>query len=345
MGERPLLSVCIPYYGKSADVVEQAIESAHASLPDRSELLVFPDGEEAAKELGLISLPSGVRVLPSTTRLGLVANWNRCLGLSAGQLVHLLHDDDVVAPGFFRAILELRARFSQAALYATGVVELNEDESETAARSKQPQEPFYVEGAEAARFILEDARYSAGSVVLSRRAIDSAGLFRAEFPYCPDEEALLRYAREGGIAFDSARLYRVRTHERQTRFSTWRRPDFVATYVRSRIEGAAGFGPSVVELASDSSARRVISVAVSLALNGEADLAARRLDELADVLPRCRRWPRFWLARAAAHSAFWRRAAELRRRRVVRARTLLGSEVRERDADLGQTARETPHTD
>jgi glycosyltransferase involved in cell wall biosynthesis len=37
-------------------------------------------------------------------RLGLAGNWNRAIGLARGELVHLLHQDDYVLPGFYAAI-------------------------------------------------------------------------------------------------------------------------------------------------------------------------------------------------------------------------------------------------
>jgi hypothetical protein len=311
------LSICIPFYGKPAEIVNQAIASATRAMPPGSELLVLPNGPEAAAELRRAALPDEARAIESERQLSVVGNWNRCLSLSKGALVHILHDDDVVDREFYNAILELRRRFPQAGLYGTGQTSI--ESAEWTGRSEHADQPFLLQGDDAAVFILEDRRFAVAGVVLSRSIFASKGPFREDFPYSQDEEAYPRWASEGGIAFDPAPLYRKREHGEQTRYSAWRQPDFAASYVRSRVENADKFSPAIVDLAFRSSARRVISVAVSLALDGENDIALRHLDELGRTFPACRRWPRFWLARATARSRLLRKAADLRRRYVVKA--------------------------
>jgi hypothetical protein len=146
-------------------------------------------------------------------------------------------------------------------------------------------------------------------------------LFRDEFGYCPDEEAYLRYAARGGLAFSLAPLYLVRTHPAQTRRSTWRRDDFVRVYFASRRTGAEQYDAETVRFAESSSARRVISLAVTLAVAGETRVAAKRLDDLADVYPTCARSPRWWLAKGAVRVRALRAIARMRRVVLERRRT------------------------
>lgn len=307
----PVLSVCIPSYRRPAAIVREAVESALRAMPDNAELLVLPSGPEACSEVRKIALPAEVRIEESTPELSFVENLNRCLNLSEGDLIHILHDDDAVAPDFYKAILGLHRRFPQAALYATGTMPL-ELKGETSA-SHSTHEPFFLQGDDAAAFILADERYSVPSVVLTRRVIERQGLFRDDFAYSPDEEAYPRYAGDGGFAVDPRTLYRARTHSEQARVTASREPDFVASYLRSRVEGAASFTPAVRELALRSSARRVISASVSLTLNGEHVVALHQLDVLGEVVPSCRRWPRFWLSRGAGRFRLVRGVVGLRR--------------------------------
>lgn len=320
-----VLSVCIPFYGKAPGVVKEAVESAAKQLPLGSELLVLPDGKEAARSLNRVALPRCAHVIQPERRLGLVGNWNRCLELAKGDLIHILHDDDVVDSGFYDAIMKLRRRFPGAGLYATG--------GRTLGTKSPPLDPaaseqsFLLEGDDAESFILQDPRYCVGSVVVSRNVALTKGLFCKDFPYCPDEEAFPRYAADGGFAFDPTPLYRMRVHEDQTRYWTWRKPDFVPTYVESRVRGARNFSPAMVDLAFRSSARRVMSIALSLALNGESRVAVAQVDELAVAYPTCRTWPRFRVVRAACQSRIWLRAVALRRKYLLRAPALLGRET------------------
>ncbi|MCH7578644.1 MAG: glycosyltransferase [Chloroflexi bacterium] len=114
------LSVCIPCYVEPPEVLQTAIDSAAMQLPEESELLIFPNGPEALAATESVTIPEDARVIPSKELLSMAGNWNRCLGESRGELIHILHADDAVAPGFYQAVLELAARYPQAALYATG---------------------------------------------------------------------------------------------------------------------------------------------------------------------------------------------------------------------------------
>jgi glycosyltransferase involved in cell wall biosynthesis len=308
------LSVCIPFFGKPAEFLQAAVDSASSQLPPGSELLLFPDGPHAQAIVAKISSPQGTKVLTSGGQLGLAGNWNRCILESTGDLIHILHDDDIIATGFYGTILELVARYPEAALYATGFGTLGEKSSEQQRNASR----LFI-GEAAARFLLEVGAHACGSVVLTRRAIERRGLFRKEFEYCPDEEAYLRYAAEGGFAFAPLPLYRVRAHDAQARYATWRRPDFVRTYLKSRVEGARNFSESAATVAAESSTRNVVTVALTLALRGERGLASQRLQELADAYPAAASSPRFRLAKLACRSRVLLHAAALRRR-VVRAR-------------------------
>ena len=141
-------------------------------------------------------------------------------------------------------------------------------------------EPQLLEGFEAAKFLLVDDRHSCGNVVLTRRGLTEHGGFSPAFNYSLDEEAFLRYASTGGIGFHPAPLYQNRSHAGQTRFPSWLRPEFVPEFVGGRIEGAKPFGNDAVELARSSSIERVVSVAVTLALNGNRAEAVEQLDRL-----------------------------------------------------------------
>ena len=42
-----------------------------------------------------------VRYYRNETTLGLAGNWNQCIRLSRGHWVHILHQDDLILPGFY----------------------------------------------------------------------------------------------------------------------------------------------------------------------------------------------------------------------------------------------------
>jgi hypothetical protein len=303
------IAVCIPFYGKDVGALQAAIDSAAFQLPSESEFMLLPDGPDAMAHVDELRLPGDLTVVPSLDRLGLVGNWNRCLTLTSAGLIHILHDDDAVAPGFYETVLQLAREHPEAALYATAKRPLSGGDAADAGVCAQR----WLTGPGAARFLLAGGEHACGSVVLSRRAVDRAGLFREEFGYCPDEEAYLRYAAAGGLAFSLAPLYLVRTHPAQTRRSTWRRDDFVHVYFASRRTGAEQYSAETVQFAESSSARRVVSLALTLASAGETRVAAKRLDDLVEVYPAYRRSARWWLARAVIRFGALRAIARMRR--------------------------------
>ena len=274
------LSVCIPYYRASPDVLLRSVGSAQAALPDGAELLVVPSDPEAARRLALVDLPASVKVLEARGALDLVANWNRCITESTGDLIHLLHDDDAVSSDFYKTILELADRFPTAGLYGTWSGSLDTEEHDSNTPPDASLGPVLLAGDDAARFLLADDRHGCGNMVLVRSVIDRVGLFRPQFPYCPDEEAYLRYARDGGIALSQRTRYFAGVTEKNARLATWSKDDFVAVYLASRMEGADSFSTEMVQLAGSSSVRRVLSIVMSLATTGRRADAEKMLRAL-----------------------------------------------------------------
>ena len=87
--------------------------------------------------------------------------------------------------------------------------------------------------------------------------------------------------------------------------------------MRGRVDGASHFGGAITQLAKDSTARRVISLAVTLALRGERSSALERLRDLAHYHPECSSWPRYRLAEVACRVPAVRAVARLRRRYLL----------------------------
>lgn len=310
------LSVCIPCYSAPAAMLQESVDSAVGQLPAGAELVLFPNGPRAIEAAAQVTLPAGTRVVPSPEVLDLVTNWNRCLNEAAGSLVHILHEDDAVAAGFYRAISDAARRFPEAALYATASQSFDAPlPSEEDLRT----EPELLVDLDAARFFLLDKRHSCGNVVFTRRVLDESGGFLPEFEYCCDEEAYLRLAASGGIVLHPAPLYRNRVHSGQTRYTDWLRPEWVPTYVRSRVEGARALGSASVALAERSSETRVVSVAITLASAGYRAESVQQLERLEAFIRPRRSW------RVTVAKAFCRSRTALAvigaRRRLIAGRT------------------------
>ena len=106
---RPRWSVMIPTFN-AATTIEETLSSVLAEAPDneRMQIAVVDNAstDETLEIVRRLSAERGGRVEISqhSQNLGLLANWNACLEQSRGELVHILHADDFVRPGFYVAV-------------------------------------------------------------------------------------------------------------------------------------------------------------------------------------------------------------------------------------------------
>jgi glycosyltransferase involved in cell wall biosynthesis len=96
--------VMIPTYNAS-DILEKAIRSVLDQDPgaERMQIAVVddcsPNGE--AERIVERVAPGRVEFHRNPKNVGLGKNWNRCIAHARGHWLHLLHQDDVVFPGFY----------------------------------------------------------------------------------------------------------------------------------------------------------------------------------------------------------------------------------------------------
>ncbi|MEY8120385.1 glycosyltransferase [Falsihalocynthiibacter sp. BN13B15] len=106
----PQISIIIPVYEVGQDKwLRECIESI--LIQDRgedwAEIIVVDDGSKSpvggdiAKEYG-----PRVRYHYNSPNLGLLPNHNNCLNMARGDFIHFVHQDDLVEPGFYDAVLD-----------------------------------------------------------------------------------------------------------------------------------------------------------------------------------------------------------------------------------------------
>ncbi|MCF3609162.1 glycosyltransferase [Planktothrix agardhii 1033] len=107
---RPFWSVIIPSYN-GEKYIEQVLNSVltQAISSEEMEIIVVDDCstnseiETIVKNIG----KNRVKFYRQPQNLGLIPNWNDCIKRSTGQWIHLLHQDDLVLPGFYTRMREL----------------------------------------------------------------------------------------------------------------------------------------------------------------------------------------------------------------------------------------------
>lgn len=105
---RPLYSVMLPTREPDERLC-LAVRTvlAQALPPDSMQIAVVDDASRpglARRLVRSVDDEGRVEVVEADERRGLAGNWNRAIGLARGRLVHLLHQDDFVLPGFYDRI-------------------------------------------------------------------------------------------------------------------------------------------------------------------------------------------------------------------------------------------------
>ena len=92
------VSVCLPTYNGAA-YIETALRSILHQTYQDFELLVVDDGStDATLDIVRSFSDPRIRLHRNPERLGIPANWNRCLELAGGAFVCLFHQDDAMLP-------------------------------------------------------------------------------------------------------------------------------------------------------------------------------------------------------------------------------------------------------
>lgn len=106
---RPLWSVMITTYNRT-EYLEQALKSVLEQDPGPDEMQIEvvddcspkEDIEAFVRKFG----QDRVSFYRQPKNVGIYANWNTCINRAHGYWVHILHDDDLVLPGFYSRLRE-----------------------------------------------------------------------------------------------------------------------------------------------------------------------------------------------------------------------------------------------
>ena len=107
---RPFWSVMIPTYN-GEKYLEPVLNSVLSQAPSAEEMeIIVVDDCSTHSEIESIVKKIGqnrVQFYRQPQNLGLIQNWNDCINRAKGKWIHLLHQDDLVLPGFYRQMQAL----------------------------------------------------------------------------------------------------------------------------------------------------------------------------------------------------------------------------------------------
>ncbi len=209
------VSVCVPTYNGAA-FIEEALHSILNQTYQDFELLVVDDGSTDATLDIVQSFPDPrIQVHRNPERLGIPANWNRCLELAGGEFVCLFHQDDVMLPENLECKVQLLSADETVGFVHSGVEALVDESAPSSFANwiEDATEDTVFDGLEYFRtLLLRGNRVCAPTVMARRHALLEQGGFDKDLGFACDYAMWLRLCLTYRVGFLARPLIRYRWH-------------------------------------------------------------------------------------------------------------------------------------
>lgn len=218
----PLWSVTIPTYNAST-YLRETLESVLLQDPGNEEMeIIIVDNCSTDDTIEIVKSIGGTRIklIVNEKNLGAVGNFNRCVEVASGKLIHLLNADDLVNFGFYQKFKEVFEQNPEVHLVCCNAELIDEhgvSKGQTTAMASLQMPSNDV------REMLYVNRMRTPSVVVRKRAYEKIGGFDAKLPHLGDWDMWLRVIHNFKGIYISDVLSKYREHsnnesarERQT---------------------------------------------------------------------------------------------------------------------------------
>ena len=285
--ENPKISICIPTYNR-ANFLRSAIQSVIEQDFSNFELIIVDNcSTDNTREVILEFDDPRIKFFVNDSNIGMVRNWNKCLELANGEIIWILHSDDIMG---FNALSNAAHSYNS---YEIGMLFGNSRafSNETTLKSFSPtckkvsKIHVWNSGKEAIEAIIKYG-VTCSTVSIRKEVFLSVGGFDPQFCYSPDEEYNPRIAKNYPIAYTTDILAFHRLHKGHTMISTWRNDDFYSQYSSlcdHILQYALEVGIESDEICSKISARPkqaiLSSIVPTLLRYGHRNLAKRYLSQ------------------------------------------------------------------
>jgi glycosyltransferase involved in cell wall biosynthesis len=195
---RPLWSVMIPTFN-CAKYLRLTLQSVLAQAPDPTQMQIEvvddcstkDDPEAVVREVG----QGRVQFHRKPQNGGAIPNFNTCIERSCGQLVHILHGDDLVLPGFYEKMGAAAAAKPQFALYGSRCFFVDEEGVIANVSHRVPQ---LEAGGQFPEHFFYGTPLQTPSVVVRRSFYEQHGGFLTALVHTADAEMWSRAVAHGG---------------------------------------------------------------------------------------------------------------------------------------------------
>jgi len=190
----------IPTYN-SGEYLRKTLQSVMAQDrgPERMEIEVVDHCSTEGDPEALVKAVCGSRVAfyRRPKNEGAVANFNACIQRSRGRLIHILHSDDYVLPGFYAEIERLAELYAEVALLATRCFFVDENGIITGVTTRVPE---LEKGGRSVNTLYYATSMQFPAVVIRREFYEAHGGYMPSLVHTCDREMWARaVSSEGGV--------------------------------------------------------------------------------------------------------------------------------------------------
>lgn len=201
---------CATYLGPCLESVLGQLGDAGFGADD-VEIVVVDDCSDDAPDAVVDVIGGGrVRFVCNERNLGAIGNFNACLEAATGELVHLLHGDDLSAPGFYATASQVFDDHPGVATFVARTTYI--DEHGVAAETTRSERTGSGVWDDALAVLAVSNRVRPPAVAVRRSALEAVGGFRTDLPHAADWEMWARLAAHGPMWFEDRSLARYRRH-------------------------------------------------------------------------------------------------------------------------------------
>jgi glycosyltransferase involved in cell wall biosynthesis len=214
---RPLLSVCIPIYNPEHYFVAAVESILEQDFRDYELLIVDDCSTQPVAEVIEQFQDSRIRFVRNDANLGLPTNWNRCIELASGELITILHQDDVMLPGNLGQKVALLQQQPTVGLVYSDILRIDAGGAIIGGHwLPQPSEDFVAPGVELFRIIAETGNpIMCPAVMVRSECYHRVGMFDTSLPFNTDHHMWMRIALAYDIAYVARPLVAYRYHDTQ----------------------------------------------------------------------------------------------------------------------------------
>ena len=219
---RPYWSVMIPTYNPRPDYLEETLKSVlqQDPGPEQMQIEVVDDcskddtASEVTRRVG-----AGRVIFHAELQNGGLANaWNRCIERARGHWIHILHQDDIVLPGFYDRLRKGAEESHASAIFCRYAIADSKghwiDMSELHRKSAGLLDDWHAK-------ITAQRLIQCAAIAVRRHVYEQLGGFLPQLRFVPDWEMWQRIASQFPLCFEPSILacYRLHPHSATSRLT------------------------------------------------------------------------------------------------------------------------------